>query len=286
MIAHHDSPVGILRGTVVLVILIASTLLPLHAITKGDGQGAATPTFEVASVKPNTSGDLGMGIQAAPGGLRARNVTVRLLVRTAYRIQESQLTGGPDWLDADRFDIVAKAESNMSGDQLSLMLRALLADRFKLIVHTERREHPVYALVVARSDGRLGPHLQRRDCTSSSPTPGVSQPLPCDRIETGSGRVTFRGASMSQIAQGLSGYVGRVVLDRTELSGNYDFTLEWMSDQGPSASQTLGAGANPVDSSGPSIFTALSEQLGLKLQAAQGPIDVWVIDRVEHPLPN
>jgi uncharacterized protein (TIGR03435 family) len=222
-----------------------------------------------------------------PGGFRARNVTVRLLLRTAYRIQDSQLTGGPDWLDSDRFDIVAKTDGTASSDQLSSMLQALLADRFKVMIHKETRERSIYALVVARN-GALGPRLQRRDCVPAAlpATPAASQELPCGRIMTGSGEVTFRGAPMSQIAEGLSGYVGRVVADRTGLSGNYDLTLQWTPERLPNANQQPGSDVPAIDPNGLSIFTAVQEQLGLKLQPAQGTVNVLVIDRVEHPTEN
>jgi uncharacterized protein (TIGR03435 family) len=264
---------------------------PLRAVSASGHQATAESSkplaFEVASVKPNKSGEVRMGMQALPGGFRAINVTVRLLLRTAYRIQDSQLTGGPDWLDSDRFDIVAKSEGNASSDQLSLMLQALLADRFKVMIHKETRERSIYALVVARN-GTLGPRLERRDCLPAAlpSTPAASQELPCGRIMTGSGQVTFKGAPMSQIAEGLSGYVGRVVVDRTGLSGNYDLTLEWTPERSANANQEPGSDVPTPDPNGLSIFTAVQEQLGLKLQPAQGTVNVLVIERAEHPIEN
>jgi uncharacterized protein (TIGR03435 family) len=277
---------------VTMAVVVVMAISPLRAVPVSGHQSTAATSkpiaFEVASVKPNKSGDVGMGMQALPGGFRANNVTVRLLLRTAYRIQESQLTGGPDWLDSDRFDIVAKTEANSSSDQLSLMLQALLADRFKVMIHKETRERSIFALVVARN-GALGPRLQRRDCVPAelpAAPAASSQELPCGRIMTGSGEVTFRGAPMSQIAEGLSGYVGRVVADRTGLSGNYDLTLQWTPERLPNANQQPGSDVLALDPNGLSIFTAVQEQLGLKLQPAQGTVNVLVIDRVEHPTEN
>ena len=282
-----------LHGVVIVTtaVVVVMAISPLRAVRVSGHQSTAASSkplaFDVASVKPNKSGDIGMAMQALPGGFRANNVTVRLLLRTAYQIQDSQLTGGPDWLDSDRFDIVAKTERNSSSDQLSLMLRSLLADRFKAMIHKETRERSIYALVVARN-GALGPRLQRRDCVPAAlpTTPAAGQELPCGRIMTGSGEVTFKGAPMSQIAEGLSRYLGRVVVDRTGLGGNYDLTLQWTPERSPSANQQLGSDAPALDPNGLSIFTAVQEQLGLKLQPAQGTVNVLVIDRVEHPTEN
>ena len=240
---------------------------------------AVGPAFEVASIKPNNSGDPGMRMQAPPGRFTATNVTLRLLIRTAYRVQDFQISGGPTWLNADRFDIEAKADGNPSPDQLSSMLRALLTDRFKLMVHNDTRELPVYTLLVVRNDGRLGSQLRPTDCgrpdNASPPAPpDPNQSQPCGTVKTGPGRLTFRGAPMSQILQGLSPLVNRVVLDRTGLTGNFDLDLEWTPD--------AGANALPTES-GPSIFTALQEQLGLKLDSTKGPVDVLVIDGVKQP---
>jgi len=280
---------------------------------------AQEPQFEVASIKPNKSGDgrVMMGIQ--PGGrLTATNVTLRLLIRNAYQLQDFQITGGPSWLAEDHFDIVAKApEGEATGDPFraaqtgqpsrgQLMIRSLLAERFKLVVHNETKEMPIYALIVARSDGKLGPQLKPSevDCAALMaagrgrgplPPPGPpgpsgpgGPPPPCG-IRIGMGNMGVGGSPMSQVANSLSIFAGRIVVDKTGLAGNYDFTLTWTPDQlpqrPPGAPEPLVNGV-PIDPNGPSLFTAVQEQLGLKLDSQRGPVTVLVIDRAERPTEN
>jgi uncharacterized protein (TIGR03435 family) len=176
-----------------------------------------------------------------------------------------------------------------------LMIRALLAERFKLTVHSETKDAAIYALVMARSDGRLGPELHRSetDCAAVMaaargrgapplpPPPG--SPMPCG-IRIGIGNLAVGGAPLSQVASRLSMFVGRVVLDRTGLAGPFDVNLTWTPDQMPQ--RPPGAPDLPVDPNGPSIFTAVQEQLGLKLDSQRGPVEMLVIDRAEHPVEN
>jgi uncharacterized protein (TIGR03435 family) len=173
------------------------------------------------------------------------------------------------------------------------MIRALLAERFKLTVHNETKDLPIYALVMARSDGRLGPELHRSetDCAAlmaagrgrgappAPPQPGA--PMPCG-VRIGPGNLAAGGAALSQVASSLSMFVGRVVLDRTGLTGAFDINLTWTPDQMPQ--RPPGAPDLPIDPNGPSIFTAVQEQLGLKLDSARGPVEMLVIDRAEHPV--
>jgi bla regulator protein blaR1 len=252
--------------------------------------------FEVASVKMNKSGMAGkVSIQTLPGGrFNAENVTLRQLIRNAYMLQDVQIAGGPKWLDDDRFDIVAKAAGEGLGDPFvaeqtrepsrwQVMLRALLAERFTLVAHREPRELPYYALLVSRRDGALGSSMKRTDVDCATPD-GQKQ---CG-LRLMPGNMTGNSASMSQLANSLAPFLGRIVFDRTELRGNFDFTLKWTPDQVPAGLERKAAAMNlpPVDPNGPSIFTALQEQLGLKLDAVKGPVDVLVIDRVEHPTEN
>ena len=277
------------------------------------------PAFEVASIKPNNSGDGRVMLGNQPGRFTATNVTLRMLIRNAYQLQDFQISGGPGWLAADHFDIVAKIES---GDQdgmpagppvpgqgptrLQLMIRSLLAERFKLEVHTETKDQPIYALVVARSDGRLGPDLKKSetDCAAlmaamrrrgsgrGMPAPGPPQPgerIPCG-IRIGPGNMSVGGMTLAQFANSLGMFVGRVVLDRTGLAGNYDASLRWTPDQMPQrapgtpADQPIRVNGIDIDPNGPSIFTAVQEQLGLKLDAQRGPVEMLVVDRAEHPV--
>jgi bla regulator protein blaR1 len=225
------------------------------------------PTFETASVKPNKSGDNRVVEWLQPDGrYTATSVTLRMLIRHAFRLQDSQVLGGPNWIGSDRYDVVANGDG-----QFSLMLQALLKDRFKLAFHNEQRDLPIYALVLDSSDKGLGPQLRPSDCpvenAAPTGTPGPKQQAPCDSIQTGEAHLTFRGAPMSQIATGLSLYVDRVVLDRSGLTGRFDAALDW-----------------PPETTG-GMFTALQEQLGLKLEATRGPVDVVVIDSASQPTP-
>jgi uncharacterized protein (TIGR03435 family) len=266
----------------------------------------AKPAFEVATVKPNKSGDMrvSLGIQAG-GRFTAANVPLRMLIRNAYQLQDFQLVGGPDWIASERFDIIAKAVGDVPPrppwgppGPLQLMLQTLLGERFKLSVHRETRELPVYELVLARPDGKLGPQLQPStvDCAAvaaargrgGAPSPAPPSPgeRPCG-IRMMGGRLAAGGFPLSQLAITLSQFVQRVVLDRTRLTGNFDFDLTFTPDQLPQGPPPPGAPPlPPIDPNGPSIFTALQEQLGLKLESSRGPVEVLVIDHVEQPTPD
>jgi uncharacterized protein (TIGR03435 family) len=299
------------RRLIIIAGLAAALAPPGVGAAKGTRQPpAAGPAFEVASVKPNNSGDGRVMFANQPGGrFTATNVTLKLLIRNAYQLQDFQIVGGPNWINSDHFDIVAKAEEGTPPEtpsldrtgptRIQLMIRALLADRFQLVAHNENRELPIYALVLARSDGKLGPELRKSevDCAAMSaargragtppPPPGPPQPgerLPCG-IRIGMGNLSVGGAPLSQIANALANFLGRTVLDKTGLAGNYDANLSWTPDQMPQ--RPPGAPEPPpIDPNGPSVFTAVQEQLGLKLDSQKGPVAVLVIDRAERPKEN
>jgi uncharacterized protein (TIGR03435 family) len=262
-------------------------------------QETAAPQFEVASVKPNKSGDNRVMIGIQPGGrVNASNVALRMLLRQAFNVQDFQIVGGPDWIGTDRFDVIAKAPEGDGGeisqDRLRLMLRALLVERFKLAFHNETRDVPIYALVKARPDGKLGPNLAPAavDCTARGRRgggPPPAPPQPGQKMECGFmigfGRMNVGGMPIGQLAQALSQQLGRVVLDKTELAGAYDFELTYAPEAlggGPGGPLVNGA-PPPGDPNAPTLPTALQEQLGLKLDSQRGPVDVVVIDRVEQP---
>jgi uncharacterized protein (TIGR03435 family) len=268
----------------------------------------APAEFEVASVKANTSGDGKVLIQPQPGGrFTATNVTLRQLIQTAYQLQDFQIAGGPSWLGRDRFDIVAKADAAGAGDPFQaakgggpsrgqLMLRALLAERFALETHTEVKEQPIYALVLARADGTPGPQLQRSSGDCASPAAnhddrGGAAPQPGSAacaMRTFPGTIMAGGATLTELANGLSTLVGHVVLDRTGLAGTFAFTLRWTPDQIPQGfdKKARALGLPPVDTEGPALFTAVREQLGLKLDSQKGPVDTLVVNRAERPKEN
>lgn len=249
---------------------------------------AGGPAFEVATVRPNTSGDTRQHIEVLPGGrFNALNMTLWQILSIAYPVEGRfrdaiQLAGGPGWINSDRFDIVAKAEgaprldTNKPGstvtdvdrdavERIRLMLRRFVAERFKLRMHHEMRELPIYELVTAKSGGAFGPDLRK-----ASPDCGMT----CGSIRrVGPDKVIGAAVSMGSLAHSMSDWVRRTVVDKTGIAGPMDFTLTWAPDGGP-------------DSTAPSIFTAVQEQLGLRLQPARGPVDVLVVDSAEQPTPD
>jgi bla regulator protein blaR1 len=251
-------------------------------------QSSTTVGFEVASVRPNKSGPGSTFMRRLPGvGFEAGNVTPRDLILFAYDIQRPYLIGLPGWADNERFDIVARAgavpQASPAGSSVDwTMVRKLLEDRFRLAVRTETREMQVYALVLARSDGRLGPQLRRSqvDCTPRSPAPpsadGAGQPQCANR--NGPGFTAAVGRPISSFLFFLTGQVQRAVIDRTGLTGAWDIELTFSPD----------GFADPAtpQNSGPSLFTALQEQLGLRLEPSTGPVQVLVVDRIERPTEN
>ncbi len=274
-----------------------------------DAQSAAVPRFEVASVKPsNPDGvdplGLPMRLQPTPGRFIVSNASLRFLVRHAYGpLFDFQIIGGPDWQRSRRFDIHAKA-GNAAADMDAMvpMLRTLLAERYQLKVHTETREMPMYALVVARADGRLGANMKPSTADCSKPTQQPAEDtaillqagrvpcaiMPAPTRVAGSMRLRANGASMAALARFLTGTTGRMVHDRTGLSGLYDWEMTY--DRGVTPPAAPQAGSNlplpPSTVKNPVLTTALQEQLGLKLKSSRGLVDVLVIDSAALPEPD
>jgi uncharacterized protein (TIGR03435 family) len=261
-----------------------------------------TSDFEAASVKPNTSGDSPIQVGVQPGGrFSASNVPLRMLIRLAYNLQDYQIVGGPDWLASDHFDVAAKApEGEFTFATMRPILRSLLEERFTLVIHNETRQMPIYALVKARGDGSTGPSLSAStvDCAEidlqrgrrgGGPPPvpiQAGQPIDCGFI-IGPGRMSVGGMPISNLAMALSPMVGRIVMDRTGLAGTYSYELTYSPEQlGGRPPQPLNAAPPAIDPNMPSIFTALQEQLGLKLESDRGPVEVLVIDSVAQPTEN
>jgi bla regulator protein BlaR1 len=258
-----------------------------------------TPAFEVATVRENTSGDARSRIEVVNARFSAINMTLRELVSIVYPTEggrfrhASQLVGGPGWFNSARFDIIARAEgfrgdTNRPGftatdaeresvERVRLMMRRLLAERFKLRARTERRQMPIYELVMLKP-GQLGPEMKRSptDCMEEWKKQGMpdARGLPCGSIQGARvGRMTGHAAEIGPLVRDLYDWTGRPVMDRTGLTGRFDFTLNWAPE-------------GSTDTDAPSIFTAVQEQLGLKLQPARGAVEVLVVDSVDRPIPD
>jgi uncharacterized protein (TIGR03435 family) len=248
--------------------------------------------FEIASIKPHPGiGNL-VHIQPYPGGrLIVENYSLRLLILTAYGVQPFQISGGPDWINSQRYDIEAKADGSPSGKQMTgPLLQALLADRFKLTLHRETKQLPVYELTVAKGGPKLKPSPEGGcipfsiDSAALPPlrAPGEPHPTFCGFLGFGveglDRKLEMAGVTIAELASSLSRGELRTVLDKTGLAGTFDVNLHWSVD--PAAS------TEPAPATGPSLFAAIQEQLGLKLESSKGPVEVLVIDHVEKPSAN
>jgi uncharacterized protein (TIGR03435 family) len=282
--------------------------------------GAQSGSFEIASVKPSNPNPAG-SLEAAPivipalGRLTAANATLRLLVFTAYQKHPFQVTGGPAWQNTNKFDIKAKAaDGSATTDQILELLKTLLADRFKLRVHTETREMPIYALVVARNDGKTGAKLRlstaacpdfkvqqqqelealaKGGLSAIEPKPGETRPCAITTLPSTSApgliAVKATGQSMPSLTLLLTQLTGRPVVDKTRLTGLYDFELAIDLQTLMRLSADMGGtvpALPPGRPEAPSLMTQLQEDLGLKLDSQRGPGDVLVIDGAELPTPD
>ena len=296
----HSAPV-------IAALAIVNSIAPLFG--QAQQADAAAPTFEVATIKLNNSDDQRQFIRRQPGGrVTVTNIPARQLILIAYQLQSFQVVGGPSWITTDRFDITAKLEANtppatlpntgsaarFEQDPIQQALRTLFAHRFKLKRHRETREMDIYALVLAKPGSGPGAGLKQSttDCSPAAvaarrggQSQGPPGPSPSDASFCGltgrPGQIRMGGSLLSDATTVLGQITGRMVIDRSGLSGNWDFTLTFRPDM-PFG---LPPGVDPptIDPAAPSIFTALQEQLGLKLESTKGPVDVLVIDGIEHP---
>ena len=281
---------------------LLSPILLLIAACGLFGQSDVRPAFQAASIKPNTElRPRGMGVRMNPGGrLTTQNAPVRLLIQNAYSLQAFQIVGGPAWIDSDGYDIEAKPEGSANRAQVMLMLQTLLAERFKLAVHRETRELPVYALT-AQKDGLKLPPATEGTCVSLDPSalpppvgPGQLRPCGSLMIAMSPSGLRMEGlkVSMAEFARILGMVVGRAVIDRTGFQGTFDVSLPFTPDEytmglpGAGGPGDPGGPPLPTDPTRPNIFAALQEQMGLKLETSRGPVDVLVIDHVERPSGN
>jgi uncharacterized protein (TIGR03435 family) len=258
------------------IALLELAALALPGLMAGQTQnpGAAAPSFEVASIKPNKGAGNGSSVlRDQSGNFTAQNATLKMLIMSAlcYDVRDFQVVGGPGWIGSERYDILAKPAGKPGRAEFQQMVRTLLAERFQLKLHQESRELPIYLLTIAKN----GPKL-----TEWKDTIGPT----CSRV---GGKLTCQKATMTILAGSLARLLGRSVVDQTGLDGNYDFKLEWSPDEfqvpGPSE---VGQPRPAADPTGPSMFTALQTQLGLKLEPGKGPVPILVIDDAQKPPEN
>lgn len=290
-------------------------------------QSPPEPSFDVVSVKRNTTSDGARMMRNSPGNLSAFNITIRQLIQMAFQLQDFQIVGAPEWASTDgydvegRFDPAAQRAGVPPGQPpMFPMIRTLLRERFGMVARTETSEMPVLALTLARADGRLGPQIKQStaDCAAlaaargrgpidgrggppdgrGGPLDGRGAPAPGTPFTLGErpqcggrggfGQLLIGGMPMAQFVRQLSQLTNRVVVDRTGLTGGYDIELKFTPAPGqlPAGPPPPGFEPPPIDPNGPTLFAALEEQLGLKLESERGPVDVVVIDRLERPTEN
>jgi uncharacterized protein (TIGR03435 family) len=262
-----------------LAILLFTTIHPLQI----ESQTGTRPQFEAASIKVDTLGGGGNRNEFAelPGRLNIVNNRLRMIIGQAYGLnQDFLLVGGPSWVNSTRYTIQAKAEGTPSEKEMMLMLQVLLEGRFKLKVHRETRELPVYSLTVAKGGPKLqqskegGCAVRKPDARAAFPPGQPTNPY-CGSTLLLRGRWDASRVDMPKIIWALSTLVDRQVIDKTGLTGQYDIHIEIPPD--PLATN---------DPAAPSLFTVLQDQLGLKLESDRGPVEVLVIDQVEKPSEN
>ena len=270
---------------------------------------AQTPGFEVVSIKPNKSGDVGSQFRIEPGGrVTWTNTTLSAMVAGAYQRfnwDSREIVGGPDWFNQARFDVIALAPGGLPPadadgfpSQLLAMFRRMLEDRFRLVAHWEKRERPIYNLVLDRADRRLGPNLVPAtvDCAKVAaatlagdpPAPRPGRDRECNLSRTSEpGSLQGNAVTITVLARFLTGEgVEREVVDSTGLSGRFDVDLLYLPEQPAGGVSADKLAADPRFQGRAGLTTSLREQLGLKLEPGRGAVDVLVIDRAEQPSTN
>lgn len=250
--------------------------------------GAQAPAFDAVSIKVNASGEQNSSFGGRPGGIQVRNNTLRSIIRNIWNLNALQIVGGPSWIDETRFDIVATAPGNPTRDQMIAMAKTMMAERFKLVVHTETRPIPIYALMLTRADGKLGPNLRPSSLTDCNPptppAPGTPRPpappqlagvdIPACGTNTNSGILRAGGVRLDSFTRNMANAAGRIIIDKTGLTGAFDMVLRFNPDP------------NNPSSDLPTLFAAVQEQLGLKFDAQTAPAEVLVVDSAEKPTEN
>jgi uncharacterized protein (TIGR03435 family) len=296
------------RAAVVLTGILSLFAPSSRGIAQVNPSRDAAPgaRFEAASIKVNRTGTAPRGaidsIGMRPdGSFRGSNIRVAVLLEVGYGYPIERISGLPAWADNERYDINAKAPGGTAGptvpERVAPMIRSLLADRFKLVAHTEMREGAVYELRLARADGRLGPglrHVDRDDCAAIAAGRRDFDPAAPDRIgplcgmTMSLGSLSAGGVQLDELANGpLTRMLGRPVINRTGLTGTFDVEMTFAFGETPATIPFVAPGEPvPSDPNRPTFFTAIQEQLGLKLQSVRGPVETLVIDRIERPDPD
>jgi bla regulator protein blaR1 len=288
-----------------IAVALVTTAIPMSSQTPADSR----PSFEVATIKPNATGDRRMAIMRQPSGrFIATGVTLKMLMGFAYRLADFQISGGPNWINTDRWNIEAKPEDGsipppagppdpLVPDKLSLMVQSLLEERFQLKMHRETKELAAYELVPAPG----GIKIKASEDQSSpykTPAPGEAPPppprpqpggsVPRGSMRMGRGDLEGTAVPIATLIQTLSQQLRRPVIDKTGLTGLLDYKLQWTPELGQGPGIPGGPEGPPPasDNSGPSIFTAVQEQLGLRLVSTKAPAEVLVIETAEKPTDN
>jgi uncharacterized protein (TIGR03435 family) len=256
-----------------------ATLILSSAAAAQDPAAKVLPQFEVATIKPSapiTDGRVRIAMGGDPGRINYQGLPIKMILARAFDIKDYQISG-PDWLDSERFDVMAKIPEGVSREQVPAMLQALLAERFKMTFHRDKKEMGIYALIVAKGGVKM------KALEESAEGVGQMQMM-------GRGHFTSK-LTLAGLADFLSRWVDRPVLDMTDTKANYDIKLDWTPEPGQGGMKGVGGpqgpprggeegGSNP-DTAGPSLFTAVQEQLGLKLESRKAPVDLLVIDHIE-----
>lgn len=306
---------GVTRLVVCDAFVFAIAMVPVMAAAQQFMPATPGPPvdpntrFEVAAIKAVNGASGPIMMRMLPGGrLDSNGLPIGVFLRQALQKPDYQIVGAPGWLDTERYSITAKAPEGTPPSAMTVMMLNLLKDRFHLTTHLETREQPIFNLVIARADGRLGTDLKPTpaECQATIaeriaaakaaaergaplPLPSLpdpNAPLPCGSVRMGPGLVTGSGRTIAQVVPMLSDFMGRPVIDKTGLTGLYDFALKFAPTgraTGLFAALT-GPPPPPDDPDSPGLSTAVQEQLGLKLESARGPVEVVVIDRLEKPM--
>ena len=273
-----------------LFILVAAGT----AMSEAQSPVSPPQRFDVASVKPNSGVERGVQIDfPSPGRFYAQNVWLRFLIQNAWNVKDYQVVSGPGWAASERYNIDAKTNPSTSREQIRLMIQALLQDRFQLVLHRESRSLPVYHLGMASKDGSKLLPSKKGSCIerNSEPAPAPGSPIPnyCGISQWSPRSLIGTAITMQQFISTLENILQRPVIDETGFTATFDVNLSWIPDQVTPGLLAPGVSPSPLPSpndAGPTIFTALAEHLGLRLQAAKGPVDVLVIDHAERPSAN